>query len=284
MGKATEGKQQRTARENLAAQRATERRSAAARRRLLIMGGAVAAVVALVVGFVVVKANQKPAAAIKPQTNAQIVQQLGKVSPATFNTIGKGNGDGLESISGDAKLTSDGKPELLYIGGEFCPYCGAERWALATAVSRFGTLTASDLIHSSPTDTYPNTPTLSFVGSSYTSKYISFVPVEWENENRGVLQTPTAAEQELFKQYANGGFPFVDIGNRYLSGPQFDPGDLAGLTWAQIAADVQNPSSQIAKDIDGSANILTAALCQMTGGQPGNVCSSAGVKAAAGSL
>jgi hypothetical protein len=284
MGKAAQGKQQRTAREKLAAQRAAERRSAAARRRLLIMSGSVAVVIALVVGFIVVKSNEKPAAALKPETNAQIVQQLGKVSPAAFNTIGKGNGEALEAISGDPALTADGKPELLYMGGEFCPYCGAERWALATAVSRFGTLTASDLIHSSPTDSYPNTPTLSFVGSSYTSKYISFIPVEWENEDRGVLQTPTAAEQKLFSQYANGGFPFVDIGNRYLAGPQFDPADLAGLTWAQIAADVQNPASTVAKDIDGSANILTAALCQMTGGQPGHVCSSAGVKAAAGSL
>ena len=40
----------------------------------------------------------------------------------------------------DTALTSNGKPEILYIGAEFCPYCAAERWAIAVALSRFGTL------------------------------------------------------------------------------------------------------------------------------------------------
>jgi hypothetical protein len=286
MGKAAQGKQQRTAREKLAAQRAAERRSAAARRRLLIMSGSVAVVIALVVGFIVVKSNEKPAAAIKPETNAQIVRELGDVSPAKFDTVGVGNASGLKAISGEPELTKDGKPEVLFIGAEFCPWCAAERWAIATTLSRFGTLTATDLIHSSPDDSFPNTPTLSFVGSSYTSKYIAFVPVEWENEDRQVLQQPTAAELALWNKYSGNAFPFLDIANRYLlsEGAQYNPGDLAGLTWSQVVADVQDPSSQVGKDIDGAANVLTAGLCKLTNGQPGNVCSSAGVKAAESSV
>ena len=58
-----------------------------------------------------------------------------------------------------------GKPELLYMGGEYCPFCAAERWAIAAAVSRFGTLSGLHFIHSSPTDVYPSTPTLSFYKS-----------------------------------------------------------------------------------------------------------------------
>ena len=54
------------------------------------------------------------------------------------------------------------------------------------------------------------------------------------------------------------------------------------MSWAQIAADMQDPSSPVARDIDGAANTLTAAICTVNGGRPGAVCTSAGVKAAAG--
>ena len=61
------------------------------------------------------------------------------------------------------------------------------------------------------------------------------------------------------------------------------PSDLAGLTWSQIATDLHDPSSTVAKDIDGAANILTAALCKVTTG-PAGLCTSAGVQAASNSL
>ena len=58
---------------------------------------------------------------------------------------------------------------------------------------------------------------------------------------------------------------------------------LAGLSWTQVAAAMRDPSSPVAKDIDGAANVITAAICTLTHGQPGSVCHSPGVKAAAGS-
>ena len=58
---------------------------------------------------------------------------------------------------------------------------------------------------------------------------------------------------------------------------------LAGLSWTQVAAAMRNPSSPVAKDIDGAANVITAAICTLTHSQPGSVCQSSGVKAAAGS-
>jgi hypothetical protein len=282
-----------TARQKVAIQRAAEHHRAVVRRRLLLMGGAVAVVIALVVGFIVVKAGDKPAAPAGSATNPQIAKQIAGVSAATFDAVGTGDATGLKAISGQPELTKDGKPEVLYIGGEFCPFCAAERWAIATALSRFGTLTAPNLIHSSPTDTDPNTPTLSFAGSSYTSHYVAFTPVEWYGEaddastpfGHVYLEQPTAPEQALFNQYSGGSIPFVDIANRYIvPQTQYLPSDLDGLTWSQIAADLNNPSSAVAKDIDGAANMITAALCKVTNGQPSNVCSSAGVKAAAGSL
>jgi len=62
---------------------------------------------------------------------------------------------------------------------------------------------------------------------------------------------------------------------------QYLPADLANLGWAQVAAAMHDPSSTVGKDIDGAANMITAAICKLTHGQPRNVCASAGVSAAA---
>jgi hypothetical protein len=99
------------------------------------------------------------------------------------------------------------------------------------------------------------------------------------------LQQPTAQQQALFARYGGGSIPFVDIGNRYLLPQvQYIPSALAGMTWTQVAAAMRDPSSAVAKDIDGAANVITAAICTLTHGQPAGVCQSADVKAAAGSI
>jgi hypothetical protein len=279
-------------RQKVAARRAADHR-AEARRRLLLAGGSVAVVIALVATLIAVKLTQSPphsAPAADAATTAQVQQQVTSVPAATSNAVGAGTATGLDTVTGQPALTDGGKPELLYIGGEFCPYCAAERWALAAAVSRFGTLSGLSLIHSSPTDTYANTPTLSFAKASYSSKYLAFVPVEWYGEaidpstpfGHVYLQQPTAQQQALFTRYGGSSIPFVDIGNRYLLPQvQYVPSALAGMTWTQVAAAMRDPSSAVARDIDGAANMITAAICTLTHGQPGGVCQSAGVKAAA---
>jgi len=283
------------ARQKVADRRAADRR-AQVRKRLLLAGGSVAIVLALVATLIVVKLGQSPARSAppaSPATTAQVQQQVTSVPAAAFNAVGAGTATGFSTLTGQPLLTSGGKPEILYIGGEYCPYCAAERWAIAAAVSRFGTLSGLSLIHSSPTDVYPSTPTLSFAKASYTSKYIAFAPVEWFGEATDAstpfghvyLQHPTAQEQALFAKYSGGAIPFLDIGNRYiLPQVQYIPSALAGLSWTQIAAAMRDPSSAIAKDIDGAANIITAAICTLTNGQPAGVCHSAGVQAAARSL
>ncbi|MGD0703079.1 MAG: DUF929 family protein [Trebonia sp.] len=275
------------ARQKLAASRAAAQQRAQVRRRLLLAGGSVAVVVALVVALVVVKLNQPPARPQAARTDAHVAAEVASVPASTLNAVGTGTSTGLKPLSGVQELTADGKPEVLYMGGEFCPFCAAQRWALATALSRFGTLSGVSFIHSSPTD--GDIPTLTFYKSGYTSKYLTFTPVEWYGEaddastpfGHVYLQQPTAQEAALFARYAGGSIPFLDIGNRYLlPQTQYSPEDLSGLTWAQIATAMQDPSSNVAKDIDGAANRLTAAMCTLTHGQPGGVCTSAGVKAA----
>ena len=283
------------ARGRAAARRAAASR-AARRKRILFAGAGTALVAVLAVVLIVIRpgASAAPPAGASTGTPAQnlaVARAVTSVPAATFDAVGAGTATGLSATSGQPPLTVDGKPEVLYMGGEFCPYCAAERWALTAALSRFGTFTGLSLIHSSPTDAYPNTPTLSFHGSRYSSKYVAFTPVEWFGEaddasspfGHVTLENPTAAQTALFDKYANGSIPFVDLGNQYLvPQAQFLPSALAGMTWSQVATAMRTPSSPVAKDIDGAANMLTASICKLTNGQPGGVCSSAGVLAAAG--
>ena len=164
---------------------------------------------------------------------------------------------------------------------------------LTAALSRFGTFSGLSFIHSAPDD--GDIATLTFHGAHYTSKYLSFAGDEWYTEDETkVLQAPASAQLALFRKYdgppyvAAGqadGFPFVDVGNRYLSdGAQLSPSELSGLTWQQIAAGMKNPASPVGRDLDAAVSVLTASLCKLTGGQPSSVCTSAGVRAAAGDL
>ena len=69
-----------------------------------------------------------------------------------------------------------------------------------------------------------------------------------------------------------------------ISGASFSPKALQGKTHAQIAAALSDPTSPIAKGIDGTANLVTAAICQSTSQLPANVCQSGGVQAATAKL
>jgi hypothetical protein len=145
---------------------------------------------------------------------------------------------------------------------------------------------------------FPSTPTLTFHGASYTSDYLAFTGLETtSNKPLGngyaPLDTPSAADQKLVETYNKppytsgqaGAIPFVDLAGKYVtSGASYSPGLLAGKTQAQVAAALTDPSSPIAKAIDGTANTYTAALCDVTGGKPTNVCTSAGVTQAAAAL
>jgi hypothetical protein len=139
-------------------------------------------------------------------------------------------------------------------------------------------------VHSSSTDVFANTPTFTFHGSSYTSKYLSFTPVETltnipdKSSAAGytALQSPTSAQQTLMNTYdTQGSIPFVDIGNKYVqvgNPTGFGPQVLSGKSWSQIAAALKQPSSPIAKGVDGAANYITAAICKLTNNQPASAC------------
>ena len=47
---------------------------------------------------------------------------------------------------------------------------------------------------------------------------------------------------------------------------------IAGLNWNQIAANLHDANSPVARTEDAEANYITAAICKMTGNQPASVC------------
>jgi hypothetical protein len=73
-----------------------------------------------------------------------------------------------------------------------------------------------------------------------------------------------------------------------VNGADYDPAALSGLTWQVIAAALAAPSDSgsrtVQRDVLGVANLYSAAICKMTGGQPGAVCTSTGVKLATAAL
>ncbi len=310
MGKASRTKVDSSRREKIAAQRAAARR-AEQRRRILIASGSIIVVLAIVVAFVVIKLNTKPALA-KAGANgptgaalASVVSGVTSVPASTLDKVAAGSGQftgKIQTISpAGTALTANGKPEMLYVGAEYCPYCAAERWAMIVALSRFGTFSGLSTVHSSSTDVYPNTPTWTFYKSTYTSKYLTFTPVETttnvadSSSTSGYvpLQTPTSAQQALLSKYdippyvsssLAGSIPFIDFGNKYVSiGASYNPQVLAGLSWSTVATDLSNPNSTVAKAVDGTANHITAAICKLTGNQPASACTPT-VKSLEGSL
>jgi thiol-disulfide isomerase/thioredoxin len=285
MGKADRNRNE-SARQRIAAQQEAARR-AEARRRMVLAGLGVAVVLLAIIAIVLVKALSKSPAPPGPAAGplpAGVQTKVTNVPVSTLSAVGQGSTfpGALKAVSGPA-LTSGGKPEMLYIGAEWCPYCAAERWAMAVALSRFGSFSPLRGIHSSAADVYPSTSTLTFYKSTYTSKYLVFTPVETQDVKRNPLQQPTAAQQAIWTKYAPGNtFPFIDIGNRYVAGTTYDPQVLHGLTWSQIAADLHDPSSAVARGANGSANVFTAAICRLTGNQPADVCTTAPVSALEG--
>jgi hypothetical protein len=302
MGKASKAKVEPSRREKIAAQQAAARR-AEQRRRILIASGSILVVLVVVVVFVVVKLNSKSGtdnSSNGPTGSAltSLINTTTSVPASTLDAVGAGSGilSTPQSITGTA-LTANGKPEMLYLGAEYCPYCAAERWSMIVALSRFGTFTGLATVHSGAAngggaaEPYPNTPTWTFAHATFTSQYLTFTPVETytnipDAATKGytVLDTPTSAQQALLVKYdvpplvpngSQGAIPFVDFGNKYaIGGAGYLPSVLAGLSWATIAADLSNPNNSVAKQVDGTANYITAAICGITGNLPATACTS----------
>ena len=247
---------------------------------------------------------------------ASVVNAISQVPAAAFAAAGStitSSGPYTVSINPLKKqppLTSGGKPLIAYTGSNWCPYCAAARWPLAIALSRFGSFKKLAITESgaATNEIYPDTPTLSFYGSSYTSPYVAFIPTE-ECSDLISSSTATAVQDcngyeplqalsplahKIYFKYDfppfvsssdEGGIPFIDFANKFLEDSAFmDPSILHGFTHLQIAQSLGNPIASPARPILVSANFYTAAICKLTNNRPGSVCDMPVVKQAAKQL
>ncbi|GHO52324.1 DUF929 family protein [Ktedonobacter robiniae] len=244
----------------------------------LLVGGIVL-MVAIVVGIFVWAANQQTGSATKG--NVDIQKALTTISPQTFKTVGAGSAKTLfKPLPSNADIPKgpNGRPQVLYIGADWCPYCAAQRWAIIASLSRFGTFGKLDTIASAE----QNIVTFSFHGAKYTSQYIDFVPVETEDNTGKALDTPTTEQRKLVDTYdappyvgANekGSIPFLLVDKVAISsGSFYPPQQLLNLSYQDVANDLKDPNSDVSKGIIGAANYLTTAICRATNNQPANVC------------
>ena len=276
--------------ERIAAARAAQAK-ANRRRNVMVAGGSTLAVV-LVVGLIVVvglSSKKKLSATAVVAAPASVSSAITSAATSTLSaTPDISLVGGPPSRLTGAKLTnSAGLPQVLYVGAEYCPNCGATRWPLAIALSRFGTFSNLKTLTSSEA----SIPTLSFRGSSYTSTFINFDGKEQVDGANKPLETLSAAEDSLFNNFGgspNGstpGYPFIDFGGIWKqNGTSYNYTELSGMTPETVAASLSNVAAKPGSTIKASADVYTAIICQMDGGKPANVCTATGVIAATAAL
>jgi thiol-disulfide isomerase/thioredoxin len=276
----------------------------------LLTWGTVALVLVIVVVLVVIKLTGSPSAStpsslVTPSpAPPSVAKAITSIRASVYNAIGTRSIEAVVTppslLHGQPPLTDGGKPEIVFVGNEFCPYCAAERWAIVAALSRFGgfgdTLYA---MQSGSNEVFPGTPTFTFDGTRYRSKYLAATLVEHYGDQKNAAGTAYALLErlsptvhKLVTKYdrataaaPTGVVPFVDIANKaVVAGGEFSPSVFQQLSASDIASGLTDPKDPATQAIVAAANYLSALICEADGQAPSRVCSSRGVIAAARAL
>lgn len=232
-------------------------------------------------------ADQK---ALAQARDGSFIPTVTSIPVSTFNAVGAGSTKAgqFQALDAGQPMTEDGKPRILYVGAEFCPWCAMERWGFVAALSRFGTFHGlkGELSSSSEGPELSNIQTMTFRDATYESKYIALKTYETSDRDQNPLQKLAPADQALFQKYVpKGWIPWIDWGGQVTGTLDYDARPLlVGKTNTEIADALKDPNSKIAQGVLGSANTASAQICKLTKNQPAAVCDSPGVKAAAKNL
>jgi hypothetical protein len=189
-------------------------------------------------------------------------------------------------------LKDGGKPAIVYVGSAACPSCAYQQWALLIALSRFGSFSnLGQFVFPAMSEGTPLPVSWSFEGSTYTSSVLTFDPAEIApfptTASGGKLLQPQILNQiqakaidDLEGSSSDGqSLPFTDIANRFWDyGFAVRPSNtwyalLQGLSLGQVAADLNDPSSPVARVIDGAANYMIGDICAVVGRKGAPICS-----------
>jgi thiol-disulfide isomerase/thioredoxin len=240
-------------------------------RRLTIIVVIVAVVLLLVVGFyyAYTAANQNGS-----KVNVLVSQQdfttLRQLSLAPY---GGSDSSFLSYVKVPpaqfSPFTSNGKPLIVYIGADYCPFCSIQRWPLIMALMRFGNFTGLKYMASSPSE--GDYATFTFHQTTYTSQYIVFQGFEQEDRSANALDTVPANYTSIFSNYGSS-YPFIDFGNRWIiPGAMIQPESLGNDNWNDVFNAIGTNSS-LGTQIKESANVITALICKLSSNVPGSVC------------
>lgn len=189
----------------------------------------------------------------------------------------------------------NGKPTVIYVGAISCVYCGESRWAMALALSRFGSFSTLYKGYSSlgdydiPTiywraDNY-TTPSGVGYGNSYSSKYINFISADYESPivqgfeikplSFFIEGAPNSTYREALSFMNNTskfeGTPFTLWGNTILVGadaavfgnstPSGSTLPLTGETHSEVIDQLQSENDQFSISEYAAADLYGAYLC-----------------------
>jgi len=202
----------------------------------------------------------------------------GALLPRSNRAIAPGVLQSIHQVSATPRV-ENGKPIVFFMGGQFCPFCAADRWAFVKATSRFGTWgnlrpLSSQRGQTATTACRPTT----WVDASYQSDLLSMHHKEVADTDGNQLQSLEGVEQDFVNQYdPSGGFPFMVVSGspgQFTVGLAYSPALIQGQSFDALRAAVDSDADTPAvKAIDDEADAITALLCRTTGGKPGNVCS-----------
>ncbi len=246
------------------------------RKKILYIGIIIIAAVAGITAFALNNTSSNFTQYDNVRVSQSVLSQFKAIAMNTTlaGAVGSGGDTSFPTLLNSSPLVSNGKPELLYVGGDFCPYCAITRWSLIIALMRFGNFTKLHYMTSSTAsfEPYRGTPTFTFYNSSYSSGIVNFTEVEIAINvynasigNYPPLQNMTQFEKNTMTKYdSNGGIPFIDFGNYSVqNGAVTSPGVIQNQNWSVTISQLSNPNTPSSQNIIGTANVFTAQICEI---------------------
>jgi hypothetical protein len=159
-----------------------------------------------------------------------------------------------------------GKPVVLFVGAQYCPFCATERWALVLALGRFGHWSGLRSVHSTPGSSgWPGIATYDLLHAGYGSSIVALQEREVADFAGRPLQALTVAQTRAVNVGdPRGSIPFLLIAGRYAqAGAGYSAGLLVGLSFARIHQLVYaEPTSRVGRAVTGEADVISALICR----------------------